>query len=83
MYDLAGDDTHAKAGAACAAPSIEPSIRAMRSPLNTDGIGLNWKTQMTLPSSVDVISELPSLVNSIVLISCREFGNDSSWKGWR
>jgi hypothetical protein len=40
----------------------------MRSPLNIDGIGL--KTQMTLPSSVDVISELP-LGNLIVLIGCR------------
>jgi hypothetical protein len=41
----------------------------MRSPLKIDGIDL--KTQMTLPSSVDVISELPLLRNLIVLIGCR------------
>jgi hypothetical protein len=33
-------------------------------------IGLNWNTRTTVPSLVDKIGELPSLVSSILLIGC-------------
>jgi hypothetical protein len=38
---------------------------------NIDGIGFKWCTRMTLSSSVEIISELPSLMNSKLLIGCR------------
>ena len=52
----------------CPAPSVELLIQATGLPLKANRISPNWKTQMTLSCSVDVISKPPSLVNWILLI---------------